>query len=173
MICCVGDIIKRRLGSFPLYHIKYIRTFSNRARWINRHFGRTLSCALSQTSFFVYGHIYTDVLQTFTYIPAFVTHNQYGSGRLIKLERRVDKRPQCRSNSASPSTLYVPSSTHTNTQRENFVLSFFFFFLFLMQLSEQNEKKTGKLMDGWMLLGAITRATNAKKKEEMDLYRVP
>ena len=28
-------------------------------------------------------------------------------------------------------------------------------------------------MDGWMLLGAITRATNAKKKEEMDLYRVP
>lgn len=71
------------------------------------------------------------------------------SGRLIKLERRVDKRPQCRSNSASPSTLYVPSSTHTNTQRENFVLSFFFFFLFLMQLSEQNEKKNRKTY-GWM-----------------------
>ena len=78
MICCVGDIIKRRLGSFPLYHIKYMRTFSNRVRWINRHFGRSLSCALSQTSFVVYVHIYTDVLQTFTYIPAFVTHNQYG-----------------------------------------------------------------------------------------------
>jgi hypothetical protein len=44
-----------------------------------------------------------------------------------------------------------------------------------MQLSEQNEKKKQEnlWMDGWMLLGAITRATNAKKKEEMDLYRVP
>jgi uncharacterized membrane protein YeaQ/YmgE (transglycosylase-associated protein family) len=35
-----------------------------------------------------------------------------------------------------------------------------------MQLSEQNEKKTGKLMDGWMLLGAITRAINAKKRRD-------
>jgi hypothetical protein len=148
MICCVGDIIKRRLGSFPLYHIKYIRTFSNRARWINRHFGRSLSCALSQTSFFVYVHIYTDVLQTFTYIPAFVTHNQYGSGRLIKLERRVDKRPQCRSNSASPSTLYPVVHTQTHKEKTLYFL-FFFFFLFLMQLSEQNEKKNRKTY-GWM-----------------------
>ena len=149
MICCVGDIIKRRLGSFfPLDHIEY--TFSNRTM-DKQIFWPVTFVRIEPNFFFVYvrTYIYTDVLQTFIYIPAFVTHNQYGSGRLIKLERRVDKRPQCRSNSASPSTLY-PVHTHKHTKRK---LSTFFS-LFLMQLSEQNEKKKThpspplKLMDG-------------------------
>ena len=96
------------------------------------------------------------------------------SGRLIKLERRVDKRPQCRSNSASPSTLYVPSSTHTNTQRENFVLSFFFLFSLLnaIERTEREKKQENLWMDGccWeRSRGPLMQ----KKKEEMDLYRVP
>ena len=156
MICCVGDIIKRRLGSFfPLDHIEY--TFSNRT--MDKQIFWPVTFVRIEPNFFfvdVRTYIYTDVLQTFIYIPAFVTHNQYGSGRLIKLERRVDKRPQCRSNSASPSTLY-PVHTHKHTKRK---LSTFFS-LFLMQLSEQNEKKKTHPSPppqtyGWMLLGPPT-----------------
>ena len=167
MICCVGDIIKRRLGSFfPLDHIEY--TFSNRTM-DKQIFWPVTFVRIEPNFFFVYvrTYIYTDVLQTFIYIPAFVTHNQYGSGRLIKLERRVDKRPQCRSNSASPSTLYP---VHTQTHKEK---TFYFLFSLLNAIERtEREKKNTSLPPPSNLWMDVVGAANAEK-EEMDLYRVP
>ena len=94
----------------------------------------------SQTSFFVYMYIYTDVSSDFyRYIPAFVTHNQYGSGRLIKLER--EESINVRSVVQIQPLLFL-RCTHTQTHTEKTLYFLFFFFsLFLMQLSEQNEQK--------------------------------